>query len=113
VAIVKLLKTNVMSKTIVSASEMSNLVGMFALLVDVKSKSILKKCYIKGKASNKFFLIQAIGMFGTPNVCKLITVDSLTNDELGQWYYVPDNCIDDILDDYYSNGNTFRYEFDI
>jgi len=68
---------NEASKIIASASEMSNLVGMFAFKID-KDYKLTGQFYIAGKASNEYFIVQSISpLDGCPSVAKLVTLEQL------------------------------------
>lgn len=90
-------------KVIGTASEMSNLVGMFAFLV--KENKIEARIFIAGKADNTYFICQVISpLTGEPNVAKLMTLEELKN-----WAIIPNQDLaNEILSDYFKNG--WRYE---
>ena len=91
-------------KVIGTSSEMSNLVGMFAVFV--KNEKIDTWIFISGKADNAFFICQVISpLTGVPNVAKLLTLV-----ELRDWTIIPTKELaDEIIEDYARNGR-FRYE---
>ena len=92
---------------VATASEMSNLVGMWAFLIG-DDKKIKFQAFINGKASNEYFIVQAIGaMDGVPNIAKLMTLK-----ELSDWVIIPADTIDDVLTDYYKHGS-WRFGFNI
>ena len=69
-------------KVIGTASEMSNLVGMYA--VNVVNEKIHHMVKVIGKADNQYFICQFISpLTGEPNVSKLITLDQLKD-----WYVI-------------------------
>jgi len=85
-------------KPIATASEMSNLVGMWAFLV--KNDQIKVIVFVTGKADNKYFICQVVSpLTGEPNVAKLMTLD-----ELREWVIIPTQSVADyILDNYYKD----------
>ena len=89
-----------------TASEMSNLVGMYAFLViEDKIKAIV---FVAGKADNRYFICQAVSpLTGEPNVAKLMTIDQLKD-----WVILP-NAVDaqNVLDDYHKNGWRYSVSF--
>jgi len=89
---------------VATASEMSNLVGMYAFKL-TEDRKIESQFFIKGKASNKYFIVQSISALdGAPNVAKLITLKQLV-----LCVIVPTKQLaDEILDDYYKN-HVWRY----
>jgi len=90
------------NKIIATASEMSNLVGMYAFRVE--DGVIKRRYFIAGKANNEYFIVQAVNaMTGEPNVAKLWTIK-----ELSELYIIPTREIaDEIMEDYRKNG--WRY----
>ncbi len=89
-------------KVIGTASEMSNLVGMYAFLIE--EEKIKARIFITGKADNTYFICQVISpLTGEPNIAKLMTLDQLKN-----WVIIPkQDLANEILADYYKNG--WRY----
>jgi hypothetical protein len=94
-------------KIIGTASEMSNLVGMYAVLLDSEDV-IIAKIFITGKADNRYFICQVISPFdGTGNVCKLMTLEQLKD-----WYIIPTKEVfAEILNDYLKNGWRYSITF--
>ena len=86
-------------KIIGTSSEMSNLVGMYAFLI--QEHKIEAKIHIIGKADNTYFICQVISsLTGKPNIAKLLTLD-----QLKKWIIVPELILaNEILDDYYKEG---------
>ena len=86
-------------KVIGTSSEMSNLVGMYAFLIE--EGKIKAKIFITGKADNTYFICQVISpLTGEPNIAKLMTLDQLKN-----WVIIPNlELANEILADYYKNG---------
>jgi hypothetical protein len=93
-----------MTKVIATASEMSNLVGMYGFLV--VEKKIVERVFIKGKASNEYFISQQISpLTGEPNVAHLATLK-----ELSRYNFAPtQDLANEMLEDYYNSSNTWRY----
>ena len=91
-------------KVIKTASEMSNLVGMYAFLV-VKKK-IEARIYIAGKADNKYFICQFISpLTGAANTSTLMTLE-----ELKDWHIMLDKKLaDDLYEIYNNSGNVWRF----
>lgn len=96
-------KENSKIKVVASASEMSNLVGMFAFLI--KDEKIQAKVYIVGKADNTHFIAQIISpLTGEPNIAKLMTIE-----QLKEWIILPNAEIaNEMLEDYHRQGR-WRY----
>jgi len=88
---------------IASASEMSNLVGMYAFMVF--NDKITMRVYIKGKASNEYFIVQRISpLTGEPNIATLMTLQ-----QLAEFKIAPNkNIANEILEDY-SRHHIWRY----
>ena len=89
-------------KVIKTASEMSNLVGMYAFLIE--DDKIKARIFIIGKADNTYFICQVISpLTGELNIAKLMTLEQLKN-----WIIIPkQDLANEILDDYFKNG--WRY----
>ena len=90
------------NKIIATASEMSNLIGMYAFRVE--EGFVKRRYFIAGKANNEYFIVQAISaMTGEPNVAKLWTIK-----ELLELYIIPTREIaDEVMADCIKNG--WRY----
>lgn len=88
---------------------MSNLVGMWALILDDKEK-IKTTVYILGKADDEIYIVQAVGAIdGVPNIAKLTHVSKMMD-----WIFLPSKEIaDEVMKDYWDNGNTLRYKLTI
>jgi hypothetical protein len=86
-----------------TASEMSNLVGMYAFLI--KEEKIRARVFIRGKANNTYFICQVISaMTGEPNIAKLMTAQ-----ELVEWVIIPtQDLANSIYNDYCDSGR-WRY----
>ena len=86
-------------KLIGTASEMSNLVGMYAFLIE--EDKIKARIFIIGKADNTYFICQVISpLTGEPNIAKLMTLEQLKN-----WIIIPkQDLANKILADYFKNG---------
>ncbi len=89
-------------KIIGTASEMSNLVGMYAFMLE--DNKIKARIYITGKADNRYFICQVISpLSGDLNIAKLMTLDQLKD-----WIIIPNQELaNEILADYFKNG--WRY----
>ena len=89
-------------KVIGTAPEMSNLVGMYAYLIE--EDKIKARIFITGKADNTYFICQVISpLTGEPNIAKLMTLEQLKN-----WIIIPkQELANKILADYFKNG--WRY----
>ncbi len=89
-------------KVIGTASEMSNLVGMYAFLIE--EDKIKSRIFITGKADNAYFICQVISpLTGEPNIAKLLKLEQLKD-----WIIIPkQDLANEILADYYKNG--WRY----
>jgi hypothetical protein len=89
-------------KVIGTASEMSNLVGMYAFLIE--EDEIKATIFITGKADNTYFICQIISpLTGEPNIAKLMTLEQLKN-----WVIIPkQDLANEIFADYFKNG--WRY----
>ena len=89
-------------KVIGTASEMSNLVGMYAFLIE--EDKIKARIFITGKADNTYFICQVISpLTGEPNIAKLMTLEQLKN-----WVIITKRDLaNEVLDDYFKNG--WRY----
>ena len=100
------LNTNTTNRLLVgTASEMSNLVGMWAF--KIKERKIASKVFITGKADNKYFIVQAISPWtGCPNVAKLMSLE-----ELREWAIIPTKEIADLVLDDYCKHDEWRFEF--
>lgn len=71
------------NKTIVTASTMSNLVGMYAAVWI--EDSLKYQVYICGKANENLYIVQAINaLTGEPNVAKLVSIDQMKD-----WDFLP------------------------
>ena len=95
-------------KAIATQSTMSNLVGMWAAIWDNEGK-LKAKVFIQGKASEKYFIVQAINSLnGEPNVAKLVTIEEMTN-----WTLLPSLEIAQMFfDSYYDKQeNKFTMNF--
>ena len=86
-------------KVIGTASEMSNLVGMYAFLIE--DHKIKAKVFITGKAYNTFFICQAFSAItGEANVAKLLTLEQLKD-----WVIIPTKDLaNEIIKEYAKNG---------
>lgn len=92
-------------KVIGTASEMSNLVGMYAYFM--KNDKIAAKIQIIGKADNKYFICQIISPFnGVGNVAKLMTLD-----ELKEWLIIPNENVESFVYNDYCETKEFRFKF--
>jgi hypothetical protein len=93
-------------KIIASASEMSNLVGMYAFLLE--GDKIQARVFIRGKADNTYFICQIISPFdGKGNIAKLLTLE-----ELSKWVIIPNQDLaNEIMKDYESNGWRYGIHF--
>jgi len=82
-----------------TASEMSNLVGMYAISLS-EDGYVKHKLYIMGKANNNYFICQFLSAIdGEPNVAKLMTVEDLL-----EYYILPTIEIANMcLADYYKH----------
>ena len=75
-------------------AKMSNLVNMYAFVWE--GDNIINRVFIYGKADESHFLVQAISAIdGTPNICKLKTIE-----EMKDWIFYPtkelaDFCYED------------------
>jgi len=93
-----------MNKTVISTSEMSNLINKWAFwVVDGK---ILQKYFICGKASNDYFICQVISPWdGSPNVAVLMNID-----QLKQMFIISSVELAQELQRDYDNHGIFRYK---
>lgn len=92
------------TKQITPIGKMSNLVGMWALIIDENEK-LKSTVFIYGKAEDEIYIVQAVGALdGVPNIAKLIHVSKMMD-----WIFLPSREIaDDVINDYRKNGNTFN-----
>jgi len=93
-------------KVIGTASEMSNLVGMYAFLIE---EDIIKATiFITGKADNTYFICQVISpATGEPTIARLMTLGQLKD-----WVIIPKlDLLIEILTDYYKNGWRYGVSF--
>jgi len=86
------------TKLIATASEMSNLVNCYALLI--RDQKLIAQAFVLGKASNEYFILQFVSpLDGNPNICKLKKLDELT-----EWVFIPNKDLaEQMLDDYYKH----------
>ena len=93
-------------KVIGTASEMSNLVGMYAFLIE--EDKIKARIFITGKADNTYFICQVISpLTGEPNIAKLMTLEQLKN-----WIIITKRDLaNEVLDDYFKNGWRYGVNF--
>lgn len=93
-------------KVIGTASEMSNLVGMYAFVLE--GKQIKKYIYICGKADNNHFICQAISpLTSQPNMAKLKTIE-----QMKEWIILPDAYIANYMYDIYTKVKEWNFETD-
>ena len=98
------MKNSGINRIVATASEMSNLVGMYGVLI-VENK-IGERILVIGKADSEHFIIQYISMLdGSFNVAELVTIK-----ELRRWIFIPNlELFNEMLTDYFDNQNTWRY----
>lgn len=111
IAVFLLPKFKVM-KQITPTGEMSNLVGMYAIIFREKQyEGTTYNVYISGKATVDTFIVQAIGgLTGAPNVARLVHIDQMKD-----WLILPTKEIaEQVLSDWSKQGyKEFRFKFDI
>lgn len=93
------------TKIIATQSEMSNLVGMWAILLEKQDKELKAIIFINGKADRKHFICQIVSpLTGEPNVSVLMTIN-----QLKRWVIIPNKeLIDSIVSDFFNNKN-YKY----
>ena len=86
--------------------EMSNLVGMYAFLVE--DDKIKARVFISGMADNNYFICQVISpLTGQLNIAKLMTIDQLKD-----WIIIPTkDLVNEISNDYINNGWRYGVDF--
>lgn len=90
--------------TKLAIGKMSNLVGMYAIIVE--GEEIRNTFYIKGKADDKYFIVQVISPFdGSANVSKLLTLEQMID-----WYFFDKDTAEFVWADYL-RVNRFRYKW--
>lgn len=96
------------TKQITPIGKMSNLVGMWALILDEKEK-LKTMVYIQGKADDEIYIVQVVSpLDGSTNIAKLINISKMM-----EWIFLPSREIaDDVINDY-RNNNSFRFKAEI
>jgi hypothetical protein len=92
-------------KTITPTGKMSNLVGMWAIIM---YKEVWKyTCFIYGKADDEYYIVQINNaLTGAPLTCKLATLKQMTD-----WIFIPSQEVMEYCNRCRDKGQSFDWSF--